>query len=115
MYFKERFNLSKYGDEYKDSFVILKLATPGESMKQKKKLSKIGNAIKIDETGNDDEIFNETNKIFETETQYVKKFFDSGMVYDNEETRVMKKDDLNFFPRKIISELTDIIDGGLGK
>lgn len=112
LFFKTRFDLSKYGEEFNGCYVDLRLLDKGQLFKFTRENEKLAK-----ESGNieDDKLVDTAITIYENMYKWVADSFLGGEVMDEGVKRPMKKEDVEMFPTQIIQEMIKSIQGGLGK
>lgn len=114
MYFTERFDLSPYGEEFKDSYFILKLLDRNQTVAYTRRMAKLSK--ESDKEKDDvDEVIDDSVKVLDFMYKTVVDCFVSGEVYDNGELRAAKQSDLDGLPPKIMREASAVIKGQVGK
>lgn len=115
MYFTERYDLAKYGDEFKNSYLILKLLTKQQALDYDKSVIKL--AKEIETTSTESDILDLSEKLIEIAYTAVKDCFVSGLVFDGD-TKVERPatvEDFDSFPPTLIKELADLVKGNIQK
>lgn len=115
MFFKAKFSLESYGEEFKDCFVTLKILDRNQSAKYGEKVFKLMNeGDKLEASGDDIGLISKSSELVDFIYKTVKDSFVDGQVFDNG-IRPMKVDDLDSFPPMILRELGKLIQGNLEK
>lgn len=113
MFFKGKFELSPYGEEFSKSYIVLKLLDKNQIIKFNKDLIKVSQSI--DKSASAEESLGSSEKIIEMMYKVVTDQFVEGLIFDGTEERPMKKDDISSFPPAIIKELNQFVQGSLEK
>lgn len=108
MFFKYRFELKEYGEEFKDSYVTLYLFNKKQGLEYKQGVLKIADKKDIPSVDLESEII---------DFMYarVKDSFVEGKIFDGKETRDMVKGDIDEFPRTIVRSIVEVLNGSIEK
>lgn len=117
MIFTEKFELNKYGEEFKNSYILVKLFDKQHSIDYVKKMYELSKGLDIPNEKNNDQIMDESQATIDFAYQTVEEQFVEGLCY-NRETKTeepMKKEDLIMLPPKIVGEIMNLIRGSIQK
>lgn len=115
LFFREKLSLAKYGDEFKDSYIIVKVLDANQMMKYSRLIYKLmDDSEKAGIAGDEEKAVDKSYELVQTMYKKVKECFVSGEIFD-EKLRPMSKKDIDEFPNNLIKELSGIIQGNLEK
>lgn len=113
MFFKGKFSLAPYGDEFANSYLTVKLLDKNQISKLNKELVEASRELKDDADALD--IVDGSERVMDILYRAVAEQFIEGQIFDGEGDRPMKKSDIENFPPAIIQELNKFTQGTLGK
>lgn len=109
MIFKQRFEFSEYGEDFKDSYMIVKLLKPAESLSWSKKLSKA--ASKVDVSSESEENQDKGMDVINVMIDKIKFAFIGGEIFDEDKLRPLTKEDLKDLPMMVIKDISNFVEG----
>lgn len=115
MFFKDKYDLGVYGEEFSKSYILLKLLDKNQTLKYSRTIAKL--TKKLDKTDDMDSAVDESAEVLEFMYKSIADQFVSGEIYDEElgKERPMQKVDIDNFPTKVIRDLTRFIQGVVEK
>lgn len=116
MYFKERYNLAKFGPEYGESYLDLKLLSRSQSVEYIKKVANL--SMFLDNTNVSPETaISKSEELVSLSYDTVKQSLLGGKIYDSETatTRDVTKEDIDSFPPAFVGEIVSFLRGTLEK
>jgi len=115
MFFKARFELAPYGEEFNKSYIVLKLQDRNQILKYTQKVAAASKALESIDENDIEGAVSKSSAVCTIIYQQVKERFVEGEVFEGEAERPMKKTDIDSFPPALVKELTQFIQGALEK
>lgn len=108
--------MSRYGEEFKTSYFILKLLDKNQTLKYTRELAKISKGLDVD-TKDVESIIKQSEEVLKFMYEKVAECFVAGEVYDEDTDalRPANKEDLDLLPPKVIKDVTSFVQGNLEK
>ncbi len=109
MFFKERFDLSQYDADLKDSYILLRMLNKGEVLKYTKATAKLLKGV------NDNNAIDFSNELIELMYKTVQDAFIKGEIREEDNLRPATVTDLETFPIPVIKDMLLSMQGNLSK
>lgn len=113
MFFKGRFELAPYGEEFVNSYVVLKFLDKNQIVKFTKRVAEAEK--KIDKEEDTEKLLEGSTNVIELVYSLVADQFVEGSIFDNGEQRPMRKVDIEMFPPAIVKDLSRFVQGAYEK
>jgi len=114
MYFKTRFELKAYGEEFNDSYILLKLLDKNQVGKFSKDLAKFTKLLDADDV---DKTISSSESIMDKMYSVCADAFISGEIFDEADGKIrpIQKADIDNFPPAVVKDMVYVLQGNLEK